>query len=216
MASHPATAPARPYRSHLQPACLACRRRKSRCHSDGRTEPCLMCQAHGTDCSYPPEPRVSRRRANGARTVVSRTPLVSGSSTTPEPAYRTTASNTITAIEDVRRRSHRTQRTPVPSEQPHRPATAFTSTEDQQSNLHIIGPAVANDSQVLSEYLSRKPETPHDHAVAPVPASRSRSVLFTRVDKRPLGTILDRNPAAQKLETIERIVEPWGSALIDL
>ncbi|KAK0382890.1 hypothetical protein NLU13_8806 [Sarocladium strictum] len=177
--------PARAYRSHLQPACLPCRRRKSRCHNEASGS-CLMCQAHGTDCIYPPNPRSltegSRRRRRGRQNTAS-----------------APTSRVIRAASGSRQ-----------------PAPVFDSPEDQQ-NLHIIGPTGANDTQVLSDYLSRTPGASLGaQNLIPVPASRSRSIFFTRIDKRPLGINLYHNPAAEKLETIERIIEPWGPVLRDV
>ncbi|OBR03418.1 Fungal specific transcription factor domain-containing protein [Colletotrichum higginsianum IMI 349063] len=53
----------RPYRSHLRPACLQCRRRKSRCQQqEGITSStCQMCHVYGTDCEFPPSPRSAGR-----------------------------------------------------------------------------------------------------------------------------------------------------------
>lgn len=52
--------------------------------------------------------------------------------------------------------------------------------------------------------------------VVPVPASRSRPVLFTRVQKRPFGVPVNRSPAAEKLEMIEKLLEPYAGDVIDL
>lgn len=183
--SQMATQSARAYRSHLQPACLACRRRKSRCHNEAAGT-CLMCQAHGTDCVYPPNPRSSKETSRRKR----------GRQKDDSPNVASTAARGVTGNQQ-----------PVP---------VFDSPEDQQ-NLHIVGPAGASDSQVLSDYLARTPGTTHNaQSLVPVPASRSRSVFFTRVDKRPLGATVYYNPAAEKLEIVERIIEPWSRALVDV
>lgn len=51
MASQPQE---RPYRSHHQPACVPCRKRKSRCKlGPGTSATCLMCEVHGSNCVFP-------------------------------------------------------------------------------------------------------------------------------------------------------------------
>lgn len=90
------------------------------------------------------------------------------------------------------------------------------SRDDQQLNLHIVGPAVTNDSQVLSDYLSAIPgATRSTRMIIPEPASRSRPVLFTMVQKRPVGIAVNRSPSAEKLEIIEKMLDPHIPDLID-
>ncbi|KAK1248524.1 hypothetical protein MKX08_006744 [Trichoderma sp. CBMAI-0020] len=96
------------------------------------------------------------------------------------------------------------------------PAMALGSDDDQHLNLHIVGPATTNDSQVLSTYLSGIPgATRSTRMIVPEPASCSRPVLFTEVQKRPVGVILNRSPSAEKLEIIEKLLEPHNEAVID-
>lgn len=93
---------------------------------------------------------------------------------------------------------------------------ALGSDDDQHLNLHIVGPATTNDSQVLSTYLSGIPgATRSTRMIVPEPASCSRPVLFTEVQKRPVGVILNRSPSAEKLEIIEKLLEPHNEAVID-
>ncbi|KAH6605911.1 hypothetical protein Trco_005064 [Trichoderma cornu-damae] len=95
-------------------------------------------------------------------------------------------------------------------------ALALGSDDDQHLNLHIVGPAATNDSQVLSTYLSGIPgATRSTRMIIPEPASCSRPVLFTEVQKRPVGVKLNRSPSAEKLEIIEKLLEPHGEAVID-
>lgn len=51
--------------------------------------------------------------------------------------------------------------------------------------------------------------------VIPESASRSQPVLFTMVQKRPVGLAVNRSPAAEKLLTIEKILEPHAEDAID-
>jgi hypothetical protein len=51
--------------------------------------------------------------------------------------------------------------------------------------------------------------------IIPEPASCSRPVLFTEVQKKPVGLKLNRSPSAEKLEIIEKLLEPHSEAVID-
>lgn len=93
----------------------------------------------------------------------------------------------------------------------------FGSADDHALNLHIVGPAVTKDNQVLSDYLTAIPgATLGTRMVVPVPASRSRTILFTKVQKRPVGIAVNRSPSAEKLELIEKLLEPYAADVIDV
>ncbi|KAI6780964.1 putative transcriptional regulatory protein-like protein [Emericellopsis cladophorae] len=242
----------RPYRSHLQPACLPCRRRKSRCQTESDATACLMCRAHGTDCVYPGDAKVDDQRAAAPGNV-------KASTTTPAKRRRRSSALPRTTISAARTsRAHLPPRLPpttvspimertrlpnllsplppITHAQPPAAAEAATtsiagrahqnmydedpfdsSADDQAQNLHIVGPAVTKDSQVLSDYLSAIPgATRGTQMIVPVPANRSRPVLFTRVQKRPLGVSLNRSPSAEKLEIIENLVGADAADMISL
>lgn len=92
-----------------------------------------------------------------------------------------------------------------------------SSTEDQAQNLHIIGPAVTKDSQVLSDYLSAIPgATRGTRTIIPIPANKSKPVLFTTVQKRPFGVAVNRSPSAEKLEIIEKLLGPSAPDIINM
>ncbi|OQE87612.1 hypothetical protein PENNAL_c0019G09138 [Penicillium nalgiovense] len=162
----------RPYRSHTKPACVPCRRRKSRCKLEPHTAACLMCRAHGTE---------------SAAQSLSRPPLVRAS---PQFSIVTQAQND--------------QDTPL-------------SLEAEDDNPHILGPAVTGDNHVLADYLSNISGGQGIREIRPVePGSSSSPVIFTKVQKRPLGLMVNSSPALHKLQTIEKLVEPWGPHLIDI
>ena len=232
----------RPYRSHLRPACLSCRRRKSRCQSEADSRVCLMCRAHGTECVYPSDsqaqqpssakstPSAKRRRRSGAR---QRTP-VSGSAPpgVSAPSFRGPAESGIIhspALNRTRLPNLVTSAPPlVQSSAGHGilgrdqhnvyDENPFdSSADDDEHNLHIVGPAVTKDSQVLSDYLSAIPDaTRGTRMFLPVPANRSKPVLFTRVQKRPVGISVNRSPSAEKLNIIEHLIGPLVPDVIDV
>lgn len=225
----------RPYRSHLRPACLACRRRKSRCQSEPSSETCLMCRAHCTDCVFPSGPNGSNRTPDSARRR--RQTRSTGGSATPTRRYPNPVSGagsddsvlghpppdilpTLGSTSSVPHKSPprlewaaQGQETHEEDESP----LALGSADDQQHNLHIVGPAVTSDNQVLSDYLSAMPgATRGSRLVIPVPGNRSQPVLFTMVQKRPLGLTMNQSPSAAKLETIVKMLEPYEADVIDV
>lgn len=218
----------RPYRSHLRPACIPCRRRKSRCQTAADNTACVTCLAHQTECYFPedsqtsesPEPARRRRRRAEPRASVEASGL-----TPVRAGVRATASfhggakaNTSASMAGSRSTAMGRQASiPVSNAPPISVAAmALGSDDDQHLNLHIVGPATTNDSQVLSTYLSGiAGATRSTRMIVPEPASCSRPVLFTEVQKRPVGVILNRSPSAEKLEIIEKLLEPHNEAVID-
>lgn len=192
----------RPYRSHTKPACIPCRRRKSRCKIEPHTEACLMCRAHGTACTFPngraratPQKRHSADIAPllphpALRTPVAAQPLNAPLAASPQFSTHTQGQND--------------QDTPL-------------SLEADDDNPHILGPAVTGDNHVLADYLSNISGGQGIREIRPVePGSSSSPVIFTKVQKRPVGLMVNSSPALHKLQTIEKLVEPWGPHLIEL
>lgn len=209
----------RPYRSHLRPACLPCRRRKSRCQSEASSEVCLMCRAHCTDCVYPDgpsgtsgrasdPPRRRRQRSSGGTAPASRVPAPA-----PAPVPSLTPGPVSGGDDSILGPSASPSNSPAPVDD----APLALASADDQHNLHIVGPAATSDNQVLSEYLSSMPgATRASRLMVSVPGSRSKPVLFTTVQKRPLGVAVNRSPSAEKLRMIEKLLEPFERDVVDL
>lgn len=201
-----------------------------------------MCRAHGTACAYPGQSEQNRdpkrcavtknlqlsgRKRHGAQQRTSfrissddRVPLPSrpsGSSAVSASSSTEAHSSTVRARSDGRQASHPVQRQPTTYED-ELPALEFGSADDHALSLHIVGPAVTKDSQVLSDYLSAIPGavTRGSRMLVPVPTSRSRPVLFHKVIKRPVGISVNRSPSAEKLEMIEKLLEPHIADVIDV
>lgn len=220
---------ARPYRSHLRPACVPCRRRKSRCQTAGDAAVCLTCRAHQTECFFPGDSRESTSpgSARRRRRVETRPSSLEPSGANPLRVAQAAASFRDSAKDNT----SASVAGPVPDVPP-RPIAGMSRTgqnyhdheeestlalgsdDDQHLNLHIVGPAATNE--VLSTYLSGIPgATRSTRLIIPEPASCSRPVLFTEVQKRPFGVKLNRSPSAEKLEIIEKLLEPHNEAVID-
>ncbi|KAL6409579.1 hypothetical protein AUP68_05954 [Ilyonectria robusta] len=221
----------RPYRSHLRPACLACRRRKSRCQSEPSSETCLMCRAHCTDCVFPSGPNGSNRTPDSARRR--RQTRSTGGGATPtrrcqNPVSGAGSDNSVLGHPppDILSAPNAPNKSPPRLEwatqgqetlEEDESPLALGSADDQQHNLHIVGPAVTSDNQVLSDYLSAMPgATRGSRLVIPVPGNRSQPVLFTMVQKRPLGLTVNRSTSAAKLEMIVKMLEPYEADVIDV
>ncbi|KAJ5230028.1 hypothetical protein N7489_010736 [Penicillium chrysogenum] len=195
----------RPYRSHTKPACVPCRRRKSRCKLEPHTAACLMCRAHGTECTFPngrakstPQKRYSTEADPPLPHPTLRTPIAAAQSLSRPPLVATSPKFSIVT------QAQNDQDTPL-------------SLEAEDDNPHILGPAVTGDNHVLADYLSNISGGQGIREIRPVePGSSSSPVIFTKVQKRPLGLMVNSSPALHKLQTIEKLVEPWGPHLIDI
>ncbi|RKL44672.1 hypothetical protein BFJ70_g3814 [Fusarium oxysporum] len=94
---------------------------------------------------------------------------------------------------------------------------ALGSNDEQPHNLHIVGPAVTSDNQVLSDYLSSMPSASRgSRIIRPAIGTRSRPVLFTAVQKRPVGLDSNLSFAEERLQLIEKILEHFTSDLLDV
>lgn len=224
----------RPYRSHLRPACDACRRRKSRCTTTESSDVCLMCQVHGSQCVFVDGEQTRRRkvpasqgRATSHGDVAENNHNHNDSSASmpfsPEPE----TSNT------VRPENQSLDNGPVSSVNlapPHSPTLerpieeirmSAMLAESGDSSTHIISPAIADDNEELDSYLSSDPAVGIRRITRTSSTSTnmrppSRRVLFNTVLRKPLGISANQSIAAGKLEVIEKLLEPHVMDLIDL
>ena len=208
----------RPYRSHLRPACIPCRRRKSRCQTEANASACLMCKLHGSDCHFPDsmQSNSTQRSASRRQSTLRRNRNAPRAAPRQSPATATRSSsrrNTGTVYSTPSQTTGSVQYKNLNqiTEEP-----LGLNADDENLNLHIVGPAAADDSRVLTHYLSGVPDAPRtSRMVVPVSSGRSRPVLFTAVQKRPLGIATHPSPSAEKLEIIEKLLEPNLDAIIE-
>ncbi|KAI0095401.1 fungal-specific transcription factor domain-containing protein [Daldinia grandis] len=207
----------RPYRSHLRPACLPCRKRKSRCKIEAHLASCLMCQVHGTECSFPIKGQASptKERTRAQTTHVQRETVQPQS--VPDVAnYGDEVNKQATTIYDE---ASVTVDATVTHSHHHdaQPQSAPLSIEETEYENHIISPAMTGDSQILVDYLSATASDGRSiHQVRPKRTNLSRQVFFTVVQKRPLGLTINTNPSHSKCQVVEKLLEPWTEQLIDL
>ncbi|KAI3528316.1 fungal specific transcription factor domain-containing protein [Colletotrichum filicis] len=222
----------RPYRSHLRPACLACRKRKSRCNVDKNVGTCLTCRAHGTQCEFPPAPGGASPRPKSAwRNAQARTSKDLGHRPSPppqppaptfssEPQYND-QTNQLTLAEADRRVSKSSDgHPPIFSPQNKRyPEPIGDGGEDE---AHIVGPADIEDTQVLSTYLSNDSSGLNRGRISVTSPRQEhgggsrKPVVFTTVRKQPIGLPDDRNPAFLKCQMIEKLLEPMLPDVVQL
>jgi hypothetical protein len=162
-----------------------------------------MCRVHGTDCTFPNgRAKATPQKRHSAETAPLR----------PTPALRTPVAAHLL---------HESLMAPSPQSSTHTQAQNDQDTplslEADDDNPHILGPAVTGDNHVLADYLSNISGGQGIREIRPVqPGSSSSPVIFTKVQKRPVGLMVNSSPALQKLQTIEKLVEPWGPHLIEL
>ncbi|OHF04245.1 fungal specific transcription factor domain-containing protein [Colletotrichum orchidophilum] len=224
----------RPYRSHLRPACLACRKRKSRCNVDRSGGSCLTCRAHGTQCEFPPAPDgASPRPKTTWRNVQAGRSKDLGhrasAASSPHPSARTLSSelnynhqtNQLSLAEASRRKSKSSDgQPPLCSPKDKRyPEPIGDGGEDE---AHIVGPADIEDTQVLSTYLSNDSSALIRSRISVTSPRRDhgggtrKPVVFTTVRKQPIGLPDDRNPAFLKCQMIEKLLEPMLHDVVEL
>ncbi|KAI3395355.1 hypothetical protein diail_1411 [Diaporthe ilicicola] len=222
----------RPYRSHLQPACQACRRRKSRCKvDDGPDEGCLMCRVHGTRCEFPDT--TSKRTLTSPRRTAARTKRTrqqSGGAPTARQrqsrARNGQAAPLLAPLPQPAILSPPRRLAQMSAEdgaaQPSTTLIAGLGSPEEEEGSHIVGPVMTSDTQVLADYLRADSNHGGGRRLARiVRAGRNgggavgSSVMFARVRRRPMGQTPNQTVASSKCQVIERIVEPFGDELID-
>ncbi|KAI0596368.1 fungal-specific transcription factor domain-containing protein [Biscogniauxia sp. FL1348] len=213
----------RPYRSHLRPACLPCRRRKSRCKIEAHSPSCLMCQVHGTDCHFPngretggtPPPKI--HRSPGRERPTSKRAARKQQTPTPCRGHGVVENHTeprsghsgVDSIQPSLWEANRGQQDAHPA--------PLAADDTEHESRHIIGPAVTSDSQVLAEYLAAvNSNSSGMRLIRPRPASGGKPVLFTAVRKGPLGLTTGSSPSQLKCQIIEKLLEPWLEDLVNV
>jgi hypothetical protein len=238
--SHQTEGPSdRPYRSHLRPACLACRRRKSRCKARDGSDICAMCQVHDTSCIFP-RISASRRGLTTPSRQAAEVPRYRETSYIPQDSLDENL--VVNVLADSTQHSdvscypqelpnfseHQSDRvtTPVISNDgvsPRRSAfpSASVITAGATITSHVIGPASADDSDALERYLLTITNSGGRPVVRTSPSTwaptrLTRPVLFNTVLSRPLGTSKAQSIAPQKCEIIEKFLEPNSKDLVNL
>ncbi|KAH0360137.1 hypothetical protein KCU65_g9579, partial [Aureobasidium melanogenum] len=224
----------RPYRSHLRPACDACRRRKSRCATTEFSDACLMCQVHGSQCIFVDGDQSRRRKVPTARRRATGHAGNSEDSINPEDnsfsmeySQDLQVTNAVQSDSQTYNNNEVTLRDsaapPSPTIERSIEGTRMSAmlAESGDSSTHIISPAIADDNEELDSYLSSDPAVGIRRITRTSSTSTnmgppSRRVLFNTVLRKPLGINANQSIAAGKLEVIEKLLEPHVMDMINL
>ncbi|KAI1109202.1 fungal-specific transcription factor domain-containing protein [Nemania sp. NC0429] len=212
----------RTYRSHSQPACLPCRKRKSRCKRDNADAmSCLSCKLHGNDCVFPDtsvaatRPVTSNRRAQKrlVRPGPDLPPLRPRLSASPCPEHTPRDD----PAQDVPMRP--TIDVPCSRDVPFAGSPAPASPGEDES--HVIGPVQSPDAQRIASYLfndtSFSPRASRMIVARPDQLSAGkRAVLFNAVRRRPLGHAPTQSLPASICEIVTKLLEPYCENLVDI
>ncbi|OAX80324.1 hypothetical protein ACJ72_05344 [Emergomyces africanus] len=219
------SAEGRPYRSHSYPACLACRKRKSRCIKRLSAQKCVICQVHGTDCFFPEHKHQasSRWSSHSTRRSLARERV------SEDTARRALAEQNSTQAADPKE-VHSSSPvgcaiSPCLNEGEGRaeenPSWGGIFAEGGNKGSHIVSPTMADDSDILESYVTATTETNGKQLVRVAPPASAtirtaRPVLFDTVPKRPPGVTSHTSRASEKCELIEKFIQPNARDLIDL
>lgn len=229
-------AAARAYRSHSQPACLACRRRKSRCVIDGDTDNrCSLCIIHETECVFPSK-KVETADAEDQSNAVPKSAREQRPSRKrkrhDEASAATLPGRSSSASQEIL--NHETHRQSGQAQNPFaQPVGVAKSFEDSPAALrllgetdhessHIVGPLLANDAEVLQNYFSVLPQSNNPgQTVRPTPYSMFSKgpggpVLYMTVQRQPAGLVKGNSPGFDQYRVIEKLVEPFAEDLLNL
>ena len=221
----------RPYRSHAYPACVSCKKRKSRCRTTSSSSSCMMCQTHGTECIFPYiDDRLPRgssysprnQSAGDQRTRSTKASLMRPAShrsprATPNLLGARGGQRSLFHSSAARSQGDaRSTTSNIRHEETMPTITGIVADTDENSS-HVVSPAVADDNNVLESYLSAMSEA---RCRCPIrtnsnPNPLARRVLFSTVPRRPLGVTMNQSLAAMKREVIEKYMEPDVRDLLD-
>lgn len=230
----------RPYRSHLQPACIPCRARKSRCKTQTGLSSCVMCQAHGTECTFPPvldkprRPRGQPRRNTAPRGARSATQSQGPTthvgilpSISPRPLhdpyfnYPTTPEEQYAPGNDA----YSDDSTPASpaigqANHPILPLADFVAKAEQGSST-VLSPAIADDDRVFQDYLSNSGYGEGQRMVrfylnSSNPSTSARPIVFNTIPRRGTREEFSRSNSASRCKIIENLVAPHQNDLVDL
>lgn len=222
MPGQPVPENGRKYRSHNQPACLPCRKRKSRCKEKSPLEPCVMCEVHGTTCVWPELEAVAVSQEHTSteppRKRVRHYARNASSPVAPHAAATRSGANAQSPIAQGFS-PHSMMNRSVPRNASEMPQTGLqdpgTLSDTDDHNVHVVAPVMANDIEILETYLSNGAVDQRRPKAQTTPGRQSRPVIFTTVSKKPLGTRQYQSLASSKCELIEKLLEPHAQDILE-
>jgi hypothetical protein len=202
----------RRYRSRNQPACTACRKRKSRCVVDASGQSCLLCRLNGSACQFPRLPVNSGRRP--------RKSIILSSSRTRQILAKEPSNLVQSSEVHASRQASGNSQLEISRESGD---LLTTLGETEKQIAHIVGPAAASDVHVLEDYLSsllvtdsRAQQSTHPSSYSIYARGSNGPAFYTRTLRQPVGISRPRTPGIDECEIIERIIEPYADDLISM
>ncbi|RFU25191.1 hypothetical protein B7463_g11146, partial [Scytalidium lignicola] len=204
---------ARPYRSHKYPACSFCRRRKSRCTRDLNGRSCLLCRLHGLECSQDSSDsskdsnQGSRRFRHVRRFSKSQPDIIPGygSKIAKDPSIINLSDTPLERLGSV-------------ADEDSAPVEISPENAPNKPNRHIVGPTDAPDVQVLEKYMS--PDASRISNTRPSTIyldDPTNPIVYVKVPRQRIITSIGNGSSGFKqLETIEKILEPFGDEVVKL
>lgn len=208
-----------------QPACLPCKKRKSRCKRESADPAiCLACKLHGNDCVSPDTSMTAARPSSKQRRAQKR--LARLAAPGPDLPPLRPRLNASPCPPDIPR-DVSAQDNPMPPtiegaysrDVPFAGSPAPASPGEDQS--HVIGPVQSVDAQRIANYLF------NDTSIS-LRASRMivarpdqfyagrKTVLFNAVRRRPLGHAPTQSLPASICEIVTKLLEPYCEILVDI
>lgn len=180
----------RPYRSHKVPACDRCRKRKVRCTIDIPNQPCLLCRLQNVTCE---------KQEDVAEDSIARAPKRRRTVVAPNRNPRTADAPNPFAVQ-----------------RPSGSRSALGPAEDDERGAMIVGPAAAEDMQIIEEYMTskRSPQLQRqDRSYNILSNDPARPILYQSVPARRKGW-KGPLPGSSQREILEQILGPLAQPLI--
>ncbi|KAF9884033.1 hypothetical protein FE257_002371 [Aspergillus nanangensis] len=205
---------ARPYRSHKVRACDLCRKRKSRCTVDIPGQSCLLCRVQGADCHYQEEPAQDTSVPNGSDPKGWSVDQVNDKLPSGQKRKRTSDSDSPS---DTIRRDDLSSLTHGDSASGNDPSRQGVDDPHNQS-VHIVGPVVADDAQVIEKYTERSNQNiePKSHPYNVYSNDPRNPILYTTISRRRQGMRVGVPPGENQKEILEQILGPFKHDLVRL
>ncbi|KAF2147071.1 uncharacterized protein K452DRAFT_217511 [Aplosporella prunicola CBS 121167] len=216
----------RPYRSHRIPACDKCRQRKVRCDLEVAGLPCQLCTEKGFDCLFSGTNTSRSSAATADRRDLGRqrkrARLENG-----QTVFSLRASVTDASADDsgsvALRSSTRQESRQVAQER----LRSTSIDENLISNVHqhnrstsiIVGPMVAEDVNILQQYLTTEQEPDSETSKRPynVVSSTPRDpAIYLAIPRHRAGLKLAKDPGQGHREILEQILGPNKEEVIRL
>ncbi|PWY74881.1 hypothetical protein BO83DRAFT_407755 [Aspergillus eucalypticola CBS 122712] len=207
----------RPYRSHAHPACLPCRKRKSRCRTRDSSATCMMCLAHATECLFPSADKpAQRKRTANLQRIAPKTARVERPST-PQVVLPSPRTSQRSDTPQLTRHHHPTH---IPTAYSYGRIESLMDVvgDTGDDSSHVVSPVVADDSSILEGYLftvpdNRRPGLMHTSSKS---SRLMQQVLFNTIPRRPLGVYSNQSLPSIKCELIEKYLEPATKDVVGL